>query len=441
MVRHRLAAAFALSVIAACGRGGEKADSSESALLPNSAIFELGHDGDTYRRIASAFSAAGKDLHVDADKFAPGWPLTDPKTAVLNRQGTPMLYASWGYFHTGVDVLRSDSAVSDDVVAPHDGLALVFDWSGNRITDIASPYSTVVALYDPVSHVVTELLHVAATKALLGATDPVEVKKGDVLGKLAPAPLASAPDAKRLANVQVAFVDGENAKLLNPLRFIADYKDSVEPELKTLYTTDEAGKSPGVLTTGKLDLVVEVADKDDGSNRNFEIAAVSYTARDKSGKVVSQLAKCDLDGLYESVAQGSSFRAHDVIDFGSAVAAGQISGAWPQSDVDNAARTFRYALTNLENKSGKCSALDDASSFVDVGDSVKRLDVRVTVWDVKGNSTTQTFKVARTDADLADDDPDAGPAADPDAGPAADPDAGPAVDADGGAGGNADGGV
>ncbi|MBX3204350.1 MAG: hypothetical protein KF764_04740 [Labilithrix sp.] len=394
MLRPRFLNALALSFLAAaCAHDVEDFESSESALLPNGTVFETGHDGATYRLIAESFASRGLDMHVDLSTFAPEWPLADDKTVALNRFGTPILYAQYAYYHTGLAVMRSGSTVDTHVLAPHDGLAMVFDWSGNRISQVTHPYATIVAIYDPVSHVVTQLMHVAPSASLVQSTEPVPVTKGSVIGKLAPAPLSTQADASRLANTQLVFVDGENQKLLNPATLIGGYKDTVAPEAKGLYATDAAGEALAELASGDLDLVVEVADRDDDSNRNFEVSAIEFSVTDQDGNVLASNGRCALDDLYASVAGASQSRARELVDFGSA--AGQIAGAWPNSDVDNPWRTFRYALTNLASEGGRCVVRDDASSFLTIGDAVTKLDVSVTLWDAKGNTSTKSFELAR----------------------------------------------
>ena len=396
MLRHRVLTAFALSVLslsAACARQGEDVEESESALLPNSGVFEVGHDGAVYRQIAESFAARGLDMHVDLSVFAPEWPLVDTKTSALNRFGTPILYAQYGYYHTGLAVLRTDSSVSKEVVAPHDGLAMVFDWSGNRISEVTNPYATIVAIYDPVSHVVTQLMHVEAAPAPLTTTDPVPVTKGSVIGKLSPAPVPTPGDASRLANTSLVFVDGENQKLLNPASLLPGYHDSVAPEAFGVYPTDATGQVLAGLASGQLDIVVQAADRDDDSNRNFEVSAIGFTITDQDGNVLASNAKCELDDLYSSIAADSSFRARELVDFGSA--AGQIGGGWPNTDVDNPNRIFRYALTNLAIESGRCVVHDDEASFLDIADSITKLDVSVTLWDAKGNESTKAFEIVR----------------------------------------------
>jgi hypothetical protein len=389
LVRQRRKTAFTVPLLAlfavACVREArEEVGASEGALLPNPKIFEVDHDGATYRLIAEYFKGRDLDTHVVLEGFDPAWPLADTKTAVLNRVGTPVLFAQLGYFHTGFDVIRSDSTVGMDVRAPHDGLAAVFDWTGARISNVTNPQTTVVAIYDPVSHVITQLMHVRPTDAIAQAADPIPVTKGEVIGKLAPAPVGT-QEALRLAHVHLNFIDGENMKILNPAKLFAGYKDTVAPEVKGVYVAGETGIATSEFYTGKLDVIVETADRDDDSRRNLEIAAIAFQIKDQDGRVLASQDRCDLAQLYESIARPAPFRAKHLIDFGSA--AEQVRGGWPSSDVDNPARTFRYALTQLLVEDGRCTVKDDEQGFLDVSDEVTKLVVEVTLWDAKGNET------------------------------------------------------
>lgn len=397
--RYRVLEASALCLLFACGRDGAAVDGSDSnELIANAAVFDTNHDGTTYRLIAEHFGARGLDLEVNVANFAPQWPLTEAnaKTTVLNRFGTPILFAPYGYYHTGLDVMRSDPTGSSDVLAPHDGIAIVFDWNGSKISEVKNPYATVIAIYDPTSHVITQMMHVAALPAIAASAEPFQVQKGQVIGQLAPAPLTGS-NAARLSNTQIVFVDGAKKLLLNPAALLAGYKDTVAPQAKELYIGGEDGKVHADFRSGKLDLVVEAADLDDDSGRNLEVSAISFTAKDQAGHVLASQPRCNLDHLYNSIATPGSFRAKSFIDFGSAAA--QVSGGWPGSDVDNSSRTFRYALTQLAVENDRCTVLDDAKGFVTVDDSVTKIDVEVTLWDPKGNTSTKTFAVARATGD------------------------------------------
>lgn len=382
----------ALCFVFACAEDVDDVSSGEDALLPNGAIFDVDHDGTTYKRIAEHFASRGLDQRVALEGFAPSWPLSDTSTAVLNRFGTPVLFAEYGYYHTGFDVLRSDPSLSTDVLAPVDGLALTFDWSGARTSDVRNAYATVVAIYDPASHVITQIMHVAPTTAIAQATEPVAVKRGEVIGQLAKAPLEG-PNGALLQHASVVFVDGENQKLLDPATLFADYKDSVAPTARAVYVASEDAKAEFDLVSGQLDVVVDAFDRDDHSERNLEVSAIAFTIKDQDGNVLSTQPRCSLDHLYESIAAPASFRAKSLIDFGTALP--QAYGAWPNSDVGNESRSFRYALTQLAVVDGRCTVRDDTDGFVTVGDAVTKLEVSVTLWDAKGNQAEQVLEIAR----------------------------------------------
>ena len=116
-----------------------------------------------------------------------------------------------------------------------------------------------------------------------------------------------------------------------------------------------------------------------------EDSALAFEIADQQGTVLLAQPRCELSHLYESVAAPSSFRTLQLVDFGSA--RGQLTGDWPNSDVDSRERTFRYALTQLRVENGRCKALDDAPAFVQVGDAVRSLKVSLTLWDPKGNQS------------------------------------------------------
>jgi hypothetical protein len=266
------------------------------------------------------------------------------------------------------------------VLAPHAGLALAFDWSGNAADGIA--YQTVVAIWDPVSHVVTQLMHVNPKAAIKEAHEPVHVVEGEVVGELAALPI-SGEGGERLRHTHVDFIDGEHHKILNPGKLFRDYRDRYAPLLKNFYVADAQAQVTTTLVSGNIDIVAEVFDRDDDSQRNFEPSAIAYEIQDQAGHVVLKLERCNLDELYESVEAPSSFRAKQLLDFGSAES--QRSGAWPNSDIDNANRTFRYALTQLRLQGGRCTVMDDASAFLVASNDMTALRIALTLWDLRDN--------------------------------------------------------
>jgi hypothetical protein len=382
-------------VLAGCQHAAEDTDVAEDELLPNENILDPQHDNPAYRRIAEYFASSGLDLAVNLEGFAPAWPLADTKRAVLNRVGTPVIYSSFGYYHIGFDVVRSSIDLGKDVLAPHDGLAVAFDWSGNKVTSITDPYSTIIAIYDPTSHVITTMMHVGALPAIATASSPVSVTKGSPVGTLAWAPLSGAAGG-RLANTEVLFVDGANMRLLDPARLFSDYADSVEPTIRSVYLADADRKTGGQFRNGTVDVIVEAFDRDDHSNRNLEVSAIAFTIKDQAGNTLAEQPRCELQHLFDDLSSASAFSAKDLVDFGTAIAAQQKSGAWPDSDIDNPGRTFRYSLTRLAvDENGRCTLKGDEEGVLDVANEVEKLDVSVTLWDSKDNKANKSVEIGR----------------------------------------------
>ena len=404
MPRYRILGLLCSSLFVACAVGGEPTAQSEDALLPNTDVSDLDHDGTAYRRIAEAFAARGFDLHVNLAAFAPAWPVNGPKTAAVQRHGTPIWYGGYGYFHTGMSVMRGQGTVSTDVLAPHDGVALVFDWNGELATAATPPGATILAIYDPASHVVTQLAQIAAAPGLVGAQTPVSVTKGAVVGKLVPYAAAAATEAQRLSSTKVVFVDGEKKLLLDPAALLQGYRDTVKPQIKSVYVASSEGEVGAELLTDDLDLVVEAFDRDDDSGRNFEVSAIAYTAKDQDGNVLASSDKCNLSEIYASIAEPGPSRAKELIDFGTPMAPGR-NGVGRTISVTSPIRTFRYALSNLAVENGRCVLRDDATSALSVSNKITKLDVSVTVWDAKGNETIKAVELLRP-ADFVPDPPD-----------------------------------
>lgn len=394
--------------IAACGQPSteEATDADQATLLPDDGMLRQEYDGTIFLRIAEHFASTGADLTVTDSAlttFAPEWPLNDSRTAVLNRLGTPITYSNIVYFNSGFNVMRSSLiGTTDEVRAPHAGKAVVFDWLGapTTPTSIVMPYYTYVGIYDSQTHLITVLGHIAPSAALLSAGS-MNVTAGAPLGRLARAPITPAVDATHLASVEVVFVDGGAKKLLDPARFFASYKDSVPPEAASIYLTNDDREIGDQFQNGKFDVIVEAFDRDDASNRNLEVSAIGFSIKDQDGRALLEVPKCEIardvfgDISARQQPQNGASNLHDLIDFNSAIPSQQ-SGAWPMSDVDNANRSFRYALSHLTvDANGKCGVRSDVDGFLDVPNAATKLDVTVNLWDAKGNTSEKIFQVDR----------------------------------------------
>jgi hypothetical protein len=394
MPRFRILGLLCSSLFVACALNAEPSAQSDSALLPNDNTSDLDHDGTAYRRIAEAFAARGYDLHVNLATFAPAWPVNGAKTAAVQRHGTPIWYGGFGYFHTGMSVVRGVGTTSTDVLAPHDGVALAFDWNGEPATSATPPNAMILAIYDTTSHVLTQLAQITPAAGLVGAQNPVPITKGAVVGKLVPYAAAEPGDVQRLSSTKVVFVDGENKLLLDPAALFQGYKDTIAPQINSVYVAGSSGEVATELSSDDLDIVVEAFDRDNDSARNFEISALAYTVKDQDGNVLASSERCNLGDIYASIAQPGPSRAKELIDFGTPMAPNP-GGFRPTISVTSPTRTYRYALSNLSVESGRCVLHDDASRAVRVSDKVLQLDVAITAWDAKGNQTTKTVALLR----------------------------------------------
>jgi hypothetical protein len=351
--------------------------------LPNGAVWDRPYDGAGYHAIIKFFEGKQLDLRADIKQLDAVWP-TPMQSTALSRFGTPIQLASYGYIHTALDINRPLPTDSTDVLAPVAGTAFMFDWYGN-VGYHGDPYAGVVGIWDPKSKLVFQLMHVEPSPELIAAgTNSIEVTRGQVIGKLALPPLGT-PEAEGFRHTHVDIVDGAAKRALDPSRYLP-YADHVAPKFGEVYVLDATAKKSNKLSTGKLDVVVELSDRDDFSARNFEINALSYTIT-IDGVTALTSPKCELDHLYERVTtEGYSSGVLSFIDFGNAAA--QRDNSWPQSDLGNPNRTFRYALTQLAVVDGRCTAKKDADGFLELAANAKSINVRVTAWDPSGNQAT-----------------------------------------------------
>ena len=295
-----------------------------------------------------------------------------------------------------MDVLRADPSGPDEVLAPVSGPAAVFDWSGNRGAG-HSGYSTVVAIYDEDSGAIAQLMHVQPTDALIDAeSEFVDVEAGDVIGTLGDEMswFTDPDDLQLFRHTHLSLIDGERVMSLDPGRFLP-YEDDTPPEVVGVYVLDEDAERHEILVSGELDVVVEVFDRDEGSDRNFEVDAIAYEIVDDQGTVLSTADRCNIDDLYADTAEPYQLRTLQLLDFGNA--RGQVDNAWPGSDIGNRDRTFRYALTQLwRDDDGHCDVLDDEDGFVAIPDAAAWIEVRGTLWDVRENETHFSQRIERT---------------------------------------------
>lgn len=356
--------------------------------LPNDGLANRAHDGRGCEAIAEYFGDHGYDLVADLGRLEPDWPMGGGNTALLTRFGTPIQVDNLALFHTGFDVYRlNPESESDQVFAPFAGTALVFNWSG--IPGYRGDYSSVVAIRDPQSHVLAQLMHVRPSQRLMDAgTEFIQVERGEIIGTLAnDLWWLEEEHQNRLRHIHVTLFDGGNMMLLNPASYF-EYRDSIPPAVNELYVLDQNSEKHTTLVSGRLDIVLDVYDRDDDSNRNFEVGSIAYEIVDQAGNVLSQSPRCFFENLFETVEYPyTGPQVVNLIDFGNARHQME-EGDWPNSDLDDRERSFRYALTQFfVNEAGRCDVHSDDAFFVEISDAVMAIEVRAQVWDHNENMT------------------------------------------------------
>jgi hypothetical protein len=358
--------------------------------LPNGIVTPRLLDTNGYRAIANRFIASGFDVRLTHQGASYEWPLKDSRS-VLSREGTPIRLGTEVYEHTGLDVIRKDEIESPAVYAPTTGKAMITDWWGNFAFP-SGDYSTVVAIWDPTTHHILQLMHVKSDPALPKDGSIFDVTRGQLLGELADVGIAGGN------HTHVNVIDGEHHELIDPVSVMPSYLDTTVPVLHDVYVLDAEARKHTTLQTGPLDFVVTASDRDDQSPRNLEVESLAYTIRDANGTELSSLRRCHLQDAYKMLATSWETASSTVrlIDFGNAV--DQFGGFWPNADLGNPDRKFRYALTNMKvDASGVCSIVaNDRDGQVEIADTVPSVTITVDVWDSRGNQSSTAVTLVRS---------------------------------------------
>ncbi len=357
--------------------------------LPNATVTARGLDTSGYKAIATRWASGSFDVTRSNAPAAFAWPVASTRS-VLNRAGTPIRLSSEVYEHTGLDIIRNSEADSDVVTSPVTGRAMLTDWFGGDLIADDQAYSTVLSIWDPTTHLVIQVMHLNPDPAL-PRTGFFDVQRGQVIGKLAEIQIAGG------RHVHVNVVDAKQMVLIDPVTVFPDYVDSIAPKVKTAYLLDPAGKRFTKLISGPLDIVAATFDRDNNSPRNLEPASIAYIAKDQAGNVLGQLERCKLSDAFSTLVDNPNWTIKTstigLVDFGNA--ASEMTGFWPNSDLGNPERTFRYAVTNLRLVDGHCSVVaTDRDGQINVSDTVSKITVQFDIWDGRSNRvrSTRTFK-------------------------------------------------
>ncbi len=244
-------------------------------------------------------------------------------------------------------------------------------------------------IWDPETHHILQLMHIE-TPGDLPVGEFFDVVRGQPIGKLA------AIDIRAARHAHVNVIDAETFTLIDPVTVLPSYRDHVEPEIGEVYVLDSRARKRDTLPTGAIDVVVTAHDRDDNSPRNLEIASLAFVAKDQDGREVARLARCELANAYERLAHDWEVTATTIrlLDFGNARE--QVGGFWPDSDLGNPKRVFRYAMTNLALDGAGCSVVtEDRDGQIQVTPQVTRLTVSIEAWDHHGNRAVRTVTLSR----------------------------------------------
>ena len=381
-----------------------QANNSGLRALPNEGFSMPDSSSELYNNLIAFFAAADLDVIPDASHLSLSWPLSTEKV-LLTRFGTPtLLVATFGggeeikmaYFHGALDIRRPTETESDEVYAPLSGAATIIYDGDPSGTDVPG-YSVSVAIYDPTSHLVVSMLHVHPVDSLK-AGQLKNIEKGELIGHLAPVESMKPEFEKKFRHTHLSVVDVHNKKLINPLTNFTEYKDSARPTIKDIYLTDEAGHRSASLKTGALDIVADVFDRDDASQRNFEVTSLAFKIVDDKGNTLKEVQKCDLNVFTENSLTASSSQAiNSLMDLGNAVAqATDTEWVDMKTDAVNPDRFFRYAITNIMTGPNGCGVTKDTDGTVSIADNVKYIDVSLIAGDQNGNASKTTKRIERS---------------------------------------------
>jgi hypothetical protein len=132
--------------------------------------------------------------------------------------------------------------------------------------------------------------------------------------------------------------------------------------------------------------VLEAYDRDNFSQRNFEISALQYEIHDDEGRVLQQTAKCNLDIFTEPIFL-KVLPANLFLDLDSSLTQANTNVFEFKTDAGNPDRTFKYLISNIVSSSSSCS-LKKMKDFLVIPDGIKELKVIGEIFDLRGNKTS-----------------------------------------------------
>lgn len=371
--------------------------SSNLKKLSNGRYVDIYHRSETYyTKLKEKFQSLDKDLEKpDISKLQMIWPLKDQKTYMLQRYGL-MQNAKFvdgddsfgvAYLHDALDIARSNTQLSKEVIAPVSGLAFSF-----FDLDKDNPSSLSVIIFNPESNLLVSLLHVVPDPLLFPDDGViVEVEAGQRLGELAIHNHVLEKQQEENRHIHLSVVDLFNNKLLNPLIFFQSYKDSHLPAAKGVYIMDDEGQKKDSLVSGKIDVILDAFDMDGQSLYNLDISYLEIEITDQSGNVIYNLDECNLKHYTEKL--DNMYDIRDMFDLENDPLHSEY---FKKSEANvQKKRSFKYVLTHLKEADGFCLLEQDEQSFLQIDDSVQSIIVKYNIMDFHRNAATGTVMLSR----------------------------------------------
>ena len=330
---------------------------------------------------------------VNVEKLSLKWPIDSKKSSLLTRFGTPtvitteqrMFNKNFYYSHEALDITRHDHAESHNVYSPVSGIAIIIeDGIINESLKDLDYYSTAVAILDENSNAIISLLHIKPSLSL-SKKYFTKVSKGDLLGEMALVTSMQDPIKQELyKHIHLTMIDPINKNLINPIFYTDHYIDDVKPIIKDISLFDKKGKKHDALVHGEVDLVITGYDKDNFSNRNFEIAEFTFIVKDLHNNIIHQVKDCHLDFLSNALTFKNNKDAYYLDHIGKFV----------NDDFDlfytNASvrdREFSYVLSHFKNSSHRCILKKDKDSNLSINKDIDFINVEIEIKDYFGNKS------------------------------------------------------
>ena len=365
--------------------------------LDNKHLIDISHSDPSplYSNILAVFKPHS-DQSNDSKSLNLDWPLKD-RPNLLTRAGTPTYVLFEGiseqgfsFLHEALDIAPFSPGYNGAVYAPLGGKARLISQNNDNDPD-SNHYDVAVAIKVKDMNFVVSILHINPDPGL-SFDKFVELEAGDIIGKLTPVDsMSNSKDAYDYRHVHLSIFDLDNKAIVNPIRNIKGPKDEIMPVINNVYLLDEDAKISKTLKDGKFDVLVEVWDRDNNNNRNFEVANFTFSINTEFDTLIDE-RHCDLEPLVRGL-QITDIR--NLIDF--SAAGGQLYSNWQEikTDANNPNRSFRYAITNMQVSNSSCLPMKDEDGFIEITPDINQIEVSVKVADYFGNETTKVFIISR----------------------------------------------